>query len=269
MIDYYQTLGVDRNASPDEIKKAYRKMAAIHHPDKGGDTAMFQKVQEAYDNLSNPEKKRQYDNPHQRGGHPFGFEFHHTGFDINDIFGQMFGAGGQNFFGQGFQNNRQPAYRTAVWVSLEQVCTGGEQILQLQTPNAGVQTVKIDIPIGVENGAQYKYNDLIKDALLMVEFRIHPHPKFERRGNDLLSKVSVSVLDLIVGSTIKFTVISGKELEVTVPEKTKPGTMLKISGMGIPFGGTAGDQYLLIDPVIPDIIDDRITQSILQSRLST
>ena len=272
MSDHYQTLGVAKNATPDEIKKAYRKMAAKHHPDKGGDTATFQKVQQAYETLSDPQKKADYDNPHQHhfGGHsPFGFEFHTNGFNVNDLFGSVFGQGGHPFFGQGFQQNRQPSYRTTVWVSLEQVCTGGEQVLQLQTPNSGIQTIKIDIPFGVENGEQYRYNDLIKDAVLMVEFRIHPHNKFERQGYNLISRVDVSVLDLIVGTTIKFTTIYGKELDVKVPEKTKPGTMLKISGSGVPKNGQMGDQYLLLNPVIPDKIDDRIIQSILQSKQST
>ena len=101
-MDYYKTLGVNRNASPDEIKKAYRKMAAQHHPDKGGDTATFQKIQEAYDTLSDPQKKHQFDNPnpfgnmnfHNQGGTPFGFQFHQQSFNINDIFGQMFGQQG-------------------------------------------------------------------------------------------------------------------------------------------------------------------------------
>lgn len=274
MIDHYQTLGVDRNASPDDIKKAYRRMAAKHHPDKGGDTAEFQKIQQAYDTLSDPRKKQQYDNPHQHspfaGRHsPFGFEFHTEGFNVNDIFGQMFGQGGHPFFGQGFQQNRQPVYRTQVWVSLEQVCTGGEQVLQLQTPNNGIQAVKIDIPIGVENGAQYKYTDLIKEGILMVEFRVHPHPRFERQGYNLISQIDVSVLDLVVGTTVKFTTVYDNELEVTVPARTKPGAMLKVAKMGVPKNGSNGDQYLLINPVLPDIIDDRIVQSILQSKQST
>lgn len=274
MMDHYSTLGVAKNATPDEIKKAYRKLAAKHHPDKGGDTAEFQKVQAAYETLSDPNKKAQYDNPHQNnpfgGQSPFGFEFHTNGFNVNDLFGSVFGQGGHPFFGHGFQNsNRQPVYRTTVWVSLEQVCTGGEQVLQLQTPDGGLQTVKIDIPLGVENGAQYRYTDLIKDATLVVDFRTHPNNKFERQGYDLISKVNVSVLDLIVGTTIKFTTVYNKELEVKVPARTKPGSLLKIAGSGVPINGSKGDQYLLINPVIPDKIDDRIIQTILKSQQST
>ena len=71
-MEHYQTLGVDRNASPDDIKKAYRRLAGQHHPDKGGDTATFQKIQQAYETLSDPQKKQEYDNPNPFGGMPGG-----------------------------------------------------------------------------------------------------------------------------------------------------------------------------------------------------
>jgi curved DNA-binding protein len=266
MSDHYQTLGVDRNASPDEIKKAYRKMAAIHHPDKGGDTATFQKVQEAYDNLSNPEKKAQYDNPNpfgQHGGSPFGFQFSHGG-SVNDIFAQMFGGGNHNFFGHGFQ--RQNVFRTIVWVTLEQVCSGGEQLLSIQLPSGKVEAIKIDIPVGVDNGTQLKYENIVPDAILIAEFRVQPNPKFERNGPDLISTVDISVLDLILGTTLKFTTIKGKELEVDVPERTQPGTMLKVKGEGIPYNLGAGDQYLLLKPFIPANIDASVVNSIRKSQ---
>jgi DnaJ-class molecular chaperone len=269
MIDHYKTLGINRDANPDEIKKAYRKLAGVHHPDKGGDTAMFQQIQSAYDTLSDPQKRQQYDSPHQQFGNfgqgsPFGFEFHTQGFNINDIFGQMFG---QPHFGPGFQQNQQQVYRTTIWVSLEQVCTGGEQVLQLQVPGSGVQTVKIDIPIGVENGAQLRYTNLIKNGILMADFRVHPHNKFERRNSDLYATEEISVLDLIVGTTIKFTTILGKELEVTVNPKSQPGSLLKVSGEGIPNQFGKGDQYILLKPVIPDTIDNSIIDSIVKSKL--
>ena len=88
MTNHYNTLGVDRNSSPDEIKKAYRKLASQHHPDKGGDTATFQNIQTAYDILSDPQKRQHYDNPQPQGfggfsGSPGGFQFHTQGFDFN------------------------------------------------------------------------------------------------------------------------------------------------------------------------------------------
>jgi DnaJ-class molecular chaperone len=266
MSDYYQTLGVAKNATPDDIKKAYRRMAGIHHPDKGGDTAQFQKIQEAYETLSNPEKKQQYDNPnpfggggpqfHNMGGFPGGFQFNMNGFDMHDIFGQMFGH---------HQRPQMPSYRTTVHVHLDQAYTGGEQILQFHTVQ-GQQMIKINIPKGVQDGSTIRYDNLIRDGILLVEFRIHPHPRFERDGHNLYSVHDISVLDLIVGSKFKFNTISGKSLEVTVPPKTQPGSKLRLSKEGMPINNDYGDQFILLKPFIPDMIDSAITDSILQSK---
>jgi DnaJ-class molecular chaperone len=97
-MEYYNTLGITKDAGPDEIKRAYRSLASKHHPDKGGDTATFQKIQEAYATLSDPQKKAEYDNPRPQmegfqfggGGMPQGFEhfFHHFGPNIGDLFGR-------------------------------------------------------------------------------------------------------------------------------------------------------------------------------------
>jgi molecular chaperone DnaJ len=264
MTDYYSTLGVARNATPDDIKKAYRRLAGIHHPDKGGDTAMFQKVQEAYETLSDPEKKQQYDNPNPfgqgmhggfHGGFPGGFSFHTQGFDINDIFGQMFGHRGGGFKPQ------PPSYRTTIFVSLEQVYNGGEQMLQFQSIS-GNQTVKIQIPRGVEDGATLRYDNLIKDSILIAEFRIHQHHKFQRMGQNLQSVQEVSIFDLIVGGSFEFDTISGKKVEVTIPPKSQPGNILRLSGEGLPNNNGFGDQMILLKPTIPDIIDSRIIDSI-------
>jgi molecular chaperone DnaJ len=267
MSDHYQTLGVAKNASPDEIKKAYRRMAGIHHPDKGGDTATFQKVQEAYETLSDPQKKQQYDNPNPFGpggmhggmhsGFPGGFQFHMNGFDINDIFGQMFGGGG-------FQGRpQQPSYRTTVWVSMEQVFNGGEQVLQMQGQK---QTIKIQIPRGVDDGQTMRYDNLIPNGILIVEFRIYPNAKYQRNGLNLHSVHEIDILDLIVGGTFKFKVISGKELDVTVKPNTQPGAQLLLSGEGLPGNNIFGDQMILLKPFISDKIDSRIIDAIKQYR---
>ena len=271
MSDHYKTLGVDRNASPDDIKKAYRRLAGQHHPDKGGDTATFQKIQQAYETLSDPEKKQQYDSPNPFGGgmpgggfhhgFPGGFQFNHA-FDINDIVGQMFGGRGP-FGGGGFQQQ----YRTTVWVSLEQVYSGGEQILQMNGPN-GPSTIKVDIPKGIENGATLRYDNLITNGILLVEFRVHPHQLYDRVGQNLQSVKRISVLDLIVGTEFEFLTISGKTFTVKVKPGTQPDSTLRISGQGLPFMDEQGngDQLILIKPFIPDKIDKQITDSILRSQ---
>ncbi len=267
MNDHYQTLGVERNASPDEIKKAYRRMAGQHHPDKGGDTAMFQKVEEAYRVLSDPQQKQQYDNPNPFGqGHPGGFNFNFGGpggfhfatggMDINDIFGQMFGHP---------NHMRQTTYRTQVFVTLEQVFNGDEHVLNLNTPS-GLKTAKIDIPKGVPEGTVLKYENIIPNGILLVEFRTHKHYKFERDGNNLYSTVEIDVLDLIIGTTIKFETISGRQIDVIVNPKTQPNSKLRISGAGLESKSGLGDQYINIKPIISDTIDRRIIDAIRESK---
>ncbi len=236
-------------------------MAGIHHPDKGGDTAKFQKIQQAYETLSDPGKKQQYDNPNpfgpgggMPGGMPGGFQFHMNGFNVNDIFGQMFSQQ---------HRNMRPNYRTTVQVTLEQVYRGDEQVLQFNSPQ-GPEIIKIQIPKGVDDGASMRYDNLIKDGILLVEFRVIPHNRFEREGPHLYSVHEIDIFELIVGSTFNFNTISGKVLDVTVPEKSQPGSKLRLAGEGLPFNGSFGDQYILLKPFIPDIIDSRITDSILQ-----
>ena len=264
-MDHYNTLGVAKNATPDEIKKAYRKLASQHHPDKGGDKAKFQDIQAAYDTLSSPEKRQQYDNPmpqgfHSQGGMPPGFE---------NIFSQMFG-GGNPFdpFGQRRQQPQQQVFRTTINISLEQAYHGGEQLLKLQTPT-NVHAVNIQIPKGIQNGNQMKIDNVLDGASLVVDFRIEPHLKYDRQGNDLLCNHSISVLDLIIGTSFEFTTLSGKTLEVTIKPRTQPYIQLKLAGQGMPIYNTSGygDQIILLKPFIPDTIDEQVINSITQQKL--
>lgn len=266
-MDYYSTLGISKNATQDEIKKAYRKMAAQYHPDKGGDTAKFQEIQKAYETLSDPSKKHQYDNPQSQGfagggfhGFPGGFHFHTEGFDINDLFGHVFRQ--QNPFSQ-----RQQVFRTQMSVTLEESYNGGSQTLKIQTPTNS-KIVNIDIPRGVKDGDQFRYDHLLDGASLIIDFKIKSNLYFERRGNDLYSNQQISVLDLIVGGKFDFKTISGKVFEVDIKPKTQPFMQLKIQGQGMPVVGSSsyGDQIILIKPIIPDIIDASITESILRSK---
>ena len=266
-MDHYNTLGVSKTATPDEIKKAYRKLASQHHPDKGGDKAKFQDIQAAYDTLSNPDKRQQYDNPMPQGFHHAGAGGMPPGFE--NIFSHMFG-GGNPFdpFGQRRQQPQQQVFRTAINITLEQAYSGGEQILKLQTPT-NVHAVTIQIPKGIQNGNQMRIDKVVDGASLIVDFRIEPHLKYDRQGNDLLCNHPISVLDLIIGTTFEFTTISGKTLEVTVKPRTQPYIQLKLAGQGMPIYNTSGygDQIILLKPFIPDIIDETVINSISQQKL--
>ena len=260
-MDYYKLLGISKNASQDEIKAAWRRQASIHHPDKGGNTATFQQIQTAYEVLGDEAKRQEYDNPapQQFHGFPGGFSFN-TSSGFNDIF---------EMFANQHRQPRQPqqqTYRTIVVVTLEQVYSGEEQVLRLQTPT-NTHAVKVHIPKGIHDGAQMRIDNAVDGASLIVEFRISPHLRFERNGNDLYANHPISVLDLITGTTFEFTTLSGKTLEVTVKPRTQPYMQLKISGQGMPITNTMGygDQILLFKPYIPDIIDEAIINSILES----
>ena len=264
-MDHYSTLGVGKNATPDDIKKSYRKLASKHHPDKGGDTATFQKIQTAYDTLIDPNKRQQYDSPMpkvapQHSGFPPGFEH---------IFGQMFG-GGNPFdpFAQHRQQPQQQVFRTTINISLEQAYYGGEQMLKLQTPT-NVHAITIQIPKGIQNGNQMRIDKVMDGASLVVDFKVENHLKYDRQGNDLICNHPISVLDLIIGTSFEFVTLSGKTLEVTVKPKTQPYIQLKLAGQGMPIHNTTryGDQIILLKSFIPDTIDEQVINSINQQKL--
>jgi curved DNA-binding protein len=259
-MDHYTTLGVARNATTDEIKKAYRKLASQHHPDKGGDKTKFQQVQEAYSVLSDPEKRASYDSPRPQG-FPGGFSFHGEQFDLNDLFGQVFRDH------NGPRVNRKQVFRTRVDITLQDAYNGTSKILELGTMN-GKKVIDIKVPPGVNQGDQMRFDNVMDNGILMVEFNIMPDLRFDRKGNDLYCNHSINVLDLIAGTDFRFKTISGKELNVTIKPKTQPYQNVRLHGQGMPIVNTNnyGDQYILLKPFIPDNIDNEIIDSILRNR---
>jgi DnaJ-class molecular chaperone len=259
-MDHYSTLGIPRTASPEEIKKAYRKLAMEHHPDRGGDNVKFQELSIAYNTLSDPDKKAAYDNPQAQFG---GFNFGPNGFDFQDIF-KAFNQQQTNPFEAYVrqQNQQQQMYRTRVTVSLVDAYNGTEQVLKLNTPQ-GLKVVNLKLPRGVKTGDNMRYDNVVNGAILLIEFVVLSDLRFDRRDDDLYANLPISVLDLIVGTTIQFTTIGKKTLEVTIKPGTQPYMQLKIPGEGMPSrNGGVGDQILLLKPFIPDNIDTDIIESI-------
>ena len=259
-MDHYSTLGVKKNASPEEIKKAYRRLANQHHPDKGGDASKFQKLQEAYSTLSDPQKKAAYDNPQPQFG---GFQGGFGGFDgfPNDIFSQFFGGGFHH------RRNQKQVVQIPIEVSLYDAYHGGEKTLQLNT-SEGIKTITIKIPKGVDTGNQVQYDNVIDSVILVINFNVIRDSKFERNGQHLLSKQNISVLDLIVGTTITIKTISGKELNVVIKPNTQPNSQIRVSGHGMPIVNTNqyGDYYLIVNPIIPENINQEIIDAIVRNK---
>jgi curved DNA-binding protein len=263
-MDYYKILGVDQNASQDEIKKSYRKLASIHHPDKGGDTKKFQEIQTAYDTLSDPQKRAEYDNPLQQN---FG------GFNFNgnpeDLFAQMFGGGGPFGFRQPQRKNRN--INLKVQLTLEEVITGKQIIGNVSLPSGRDQPVEINIPKGLVSGDVIRYQGLGDDSIpqlprgdLIVTIEELRHNKFFRDGIDLYIDYDISVFDLILGSTIEITSPDNTKLQISVPRGTQPETKLSCKNYGVPRRNShlRGNLYIRLKTRVPKNINDNDLETI-------
>jgi curved DNA-binding protein len=258
-MDYYSTLGVGRNASQDEIKKAYRSLAMKHHPDRGGDEATFKKISEAYDTLSDPKKKEIVDlggDPKQQGGGFGGHSFNQGPFEFH------FGAGGHPgmddiFAGFGFGARPARKNRTLnihVDITLLDVLTGKELSAEITIPGTGKRKmINISIPAGIEHGQQIRYEGMGDDAIrdlrpgdLIVNVNVIPHPKFKREHVNLVLEHAISVWDAILGSQTNIETLDGKTLTINIPPGTNQGTILSCRGEGIPAMRTRNRRNLLI-----------------------
>jgi DnaJ-class molecular chaperone len=244
-MDYYTTLGLQRGASDAEIKKAYRSMAMKHHPDRGGDEKKFKEISQAYEFLTDPQKKQMIDmgadpNQQQHGGFHHAqanpFEFHFGAGDIHEMFGN-FGFG--NFGGRNTQKNK--TLSIAVEIALEDVLKGKEINAEVGIPNGPRKMINIHIPAGIESGQQIRYDGMGDNSIphlrpgdLIVNIIVRPHPVFRREGISLIYDHVVSAWDAMIGSDIDIRTLDGKQLKITVPSGTQPDTVLSCRGEGLP-----------------------------------
>jgi DnaJ-class molecular chaperone len=251
MSDHYSTLGIDRNSTPENIKTAYRKLAAKFHPDRpGGNTEEFQKVQAAYEVLSDPAKKAQYDTPQPQFNTAFNASFN---FDsIFDIFGAQFHGG----------HARRTRYQMSLWITLVDVATGGRRPVSIGT-QLGTSIVEIEIPAGVNDGDTIQYHGIAPGGGdLIINFRIHPHPGWQRHGLNLMMEHTISVWDCILGCQTTVKDILSNQLNVTVPDMTQPGTVLLLRGKGLKKDLTYGDMHVKIGVRIPEVINEELLEAI-------
>lgn len=267
MTDHYATLGVAKNATQDEIKRAFRKLASQHHPDKGGDTAVFQKIQAAYDVLGDQQKRQQYDNPMPNfgAGGPGGFNFSFgQGPNLNDIFGQMFGQQGFSGF---HQHPRRSHVRATLWISLTEAARGVRRTVNLGTAN-GTTTLEIEIPRGVDDGENVQYEGLgPNNTDLVVQYRLHPDPTWQRQGLTVQTERRISVWDLITGTELEITNLQGVTVTVAVPQRCTAGTVLRVRGHGLENrAGHRGDLLIKLVAEIPSVIHPELVAAIEKYR---
>ena len=256
MTDYYAALGVPKTATADDIKRAFRRLASQHHPDKGGDTQKFQAIQQAYATLSDDQKRAEYDNPRPQFS---GFQGHPGGVNINDIFGQMFGQQ----FGQQHQHPRRSHVRMTLWISLLDVATGGKRTVSLGT-QAGVSAVEIEIPLGINDGDNVQYEGIGPGGSdLVVQFKITPDRTWQRDGLNLAQEVRIDIWDLILGGDLTIDTLTGKTLSTRVPARTQPGTVLRLKSQGLrDRAGQTGDIMVRVQAQIPENIPSEIIDAI-------
>jgi curved DNA-binding protein len=267
-MDYYSTLGVNRNATEDDIKKAYRKMAMKHHPDRGGNETTFKQISEAYEILSDPQKKQMVDmgvDPKSQGmgGGPRQgqnpFEFHFNSGNFEDVFSN-FGFGGGGFGFGGRQQQRNKTININVDLFLEDVLNGKELDAELAVPNGKKKIINISIPAGIEGGQQVRYQGMgdasitgIPPGDLIVNIRVMPHPVFRREGDSLIVEKNISVWDAILGCALDLQTLDGKKLNITVPPGTQSETVLSCRNEGLPNMRSRhrGNLLIKIKVVIP------------------
>jgi DnaJ-class molecular chaperone len=284
--DYYKTLGVSRNASSEEIKKAYRKLARRYHPDlnsgKKEAEEKFKEIQEAYEVLSKEDKRKAYDMYGSSGfqGFPpgqerttwrwseesaprgdFKFSFGDIG-GIEDIFGEIFGTREQS---SGTSRVRDLEYD--IEVDFETAIKGGVRDIKLTREMGGgkisTETISVKIPVGVDDGSRIRIPGKGEaggrgtSGDLYLRVKVKPHPIFKRNHDDIYLEVPITFYEAALGAQINVPTIDGTAT-VTIPPGIQNGTRLRLKGKGVPNikNKERGDEYVVVKIVMPEHVSE-------------
>lgn len=293
--DYYEVLGVARDASQADVKKAFRKLARIHHPDVAKDKstaeAKFKEINEAYEVLGDPEKRKKYDtlgaNWNQPGGPPpggggfsggaapEGFEFEFGGTGFSDFFEQYFSGGGARRsagFGGGRPGGRGAAMRGQdiegdLMVTLEEAFSGSLRTVSLRkadprTGRVSTDEVQVRIPAGIGEGQRLRVpghggqgSGGGPEGDLYLRVRIAAHPDFGVHGHDIHCDLALAPWEAVLGTAILLKVPGGKSVQVKIPAGTGAGDQLRLKGYGLPKKAAPGDLYVEVSIVTPPSVN--------------
>lgn len=271
--DYYQILGVKKDATEEEIKKAFRKLAHAHHPDKsGGDEAKFKEVSEAYSVLSDKKKRQQYDAYGSAGAGAGGFNYGGAGFDPSQFGFDFSGFGGQQGFDSGdlgdilssiFGGRRVRRGRDVavdIELSFQESVFGTERKVVINSKFVKQKEVSIKVPAGIDEGQMIRLSGMgetLEGGLpgdLYVKVHIRKHPYLRKEAYNLVMDLSVKLTEALLGSERTIATLDG-EVTLKIPSGTKHGTILRIKSRGVPFetgSDKRGDLYVRISVQIPE-----------------
>jgi curved DNA-binding protein len=281
--DYYKILRVDKKASLDDIKKAYRKLALQYHPDKNPDNKeaeeKFKKINEAYAVLSDPEKRQQYDN---FGSDAFSRRFSQEdifrNFDFNDILREFgFGGGtrkqsfktrasdpfseifGRQQYGQQHRSHKGHDLVYELTITIEDAYSGSERAISINKMGK-TDEIKIKVPPGINQGQKLRVPGKGNASMnggspgdLLITIHIAPHHVFTRDGDDVFIHKTITYSEATLGTSIDIPTITGDTRRIKIPAGTQNNTKIRMRGYGIPhFRGTGkGDEFVRISVAVP------------------